>query len=77
VLAIFNLLPIPPLDGSRIVDRLIPYSLRRPWDNFCRMGPIALAAVILVPQFLHVSLLGGPVAWVTSWLEVLLNWLAG
>ena len=77
VLAMFNLLPVPPLDGSRIVDRLIPCSLRRPWDDFCRMGPIALAAVIVLPQILGVSLLAGPVGWVSSWLSVLLNWLAG
>ena len=77
VLAIFNLLPDSAAGRQPDRRRLIPYSLRRPWENFCRMGPIALAAVIVLPTMLGVSLLGGPVAWVTSWLDVLLNWVAG
>src|SRR5688500_7121633 len=32
LLAFFNLLPIPPLDGSRVVDSFIPDSWRGPWD---------------------------------------------
>src|SRR5437867_528717 len=31
LLAFFNLLPIPPLDGSRVVDSIIPDSLRSVW----------------------------------------------
>lgn len=38
-LAIFNLLPIPPLDGSRVVDGLIPTSLRPVWDRLGVLGP--------------------------------------
>jgi Zn-dependent protease len=41
-LAIFNLIPIPPLDGSRIVEWLLPYRLRAGWDAFCRMSPFLL-----------------------------------
>ena len=41
-LAIFNLIPIPPLDGSRIVEWLLPYRLRPGWDAFCRMSPFLL-----------------------------------
>lgn len=49
LLAVFNLLPIPPLDGSRIVDGLVPLNWRPTWDQFQSLGPILLASVILLP----------------------------
>ena len=60
ILATFNALPIPPLDGSRVADALMPQALRPAWEAFCRLGPIALAAVILVPHFAHVDLFYWP-----------------
>jgi len=33
-LAFFNLVPIPPLDGSKILPRFLPYSLRISYDRF-------------------------------------------
>ena len=45
-LAVFNMLPIPPLDGSRIVDGLLSDRLRPAWDAFARIGPIALLVVL-------------------------------
>jgi Zn-dependent protease len=50
-LAIFNLLPIPPLDGSRIADWLMPRGLRPQWEQFASLGPILLLVVIMVPPF--------------------------
>jgi len=47
LLAVFNMIPIPPLDGSRIVDALMPDRLRGIWDAFRGLGPIALAAVVV------------------------------
>ncbi len=51
VLAIFNLLPIPPLDGSRVVDSLMPTGWRPLWNSFSRFGFVLLLALILIPQF--------------------------
>jgi Zn-dependent protease len=48
VLFIFNLLPIPPLDGSRVADGLIPYSMRPMWEQFTRFSWVALLLVIVV-----------------------------
>lgn len=59
-LALFNLLPVPPLDGSRVADALMPETLRPMWEQFYRMGPIALAAVILLPQLMHFNLFAWP-----------------
>jgi Zn-dependent protease len=50
-LAAFNLLPIFPLDGSRIVDGVMPERQREAWERFARMSPILLMVVIFIlPQ---------------------------
>ena len=59
-LAVFNLLPIPPLDGSRIADWLMPRRLRPQWEQFVRIGPIALLVLVMVPPLRNV-LLGWPI----------------
>ena len=55
-LAIFNLIPIPPLDGSRIVDGLIPYGWRPQWESIVRLSPVLLIAVI----YFSSSIISGP-----------------
>jgi Zn-dependent protease len=46
-LAIFNLLPIPPLDGSHVAANLVPYRWRGAWEQFTRIAPFLLIALIL------------------------------
>ena len=53
-LAIFNLLPIPPLDGGRIVDGLLPRRFRTSWDAFASMGPAILFCLLAGLLFLGV-----------------------
>jgi Zn-dependent protease len=51
VLGLFNLLPIPPLDGGRIVAGLLPRSLALPYLRLERWGIlIVLFAVFLLPR---------------------------
>jgi len=33
MLGIFNLIPIPPLDGSKILSAILPYSLQGQWEQ--------------------------------------------
>jgi Zn-dependent protease len=61
-LAVFNMLPIPPLDGSRVADGLMPYRFRPAWERFAAIGPVALLAIIFVPSMFHFSLLSWPMA---------------
>ncbi len=46
-LALFNLIPIPPLDGSRIVDGFLPYRLRPQWERLMAFSPFLLVAVFI------------------------------
>ena len=62
LLALFNLIPVPPLDGSRIADALVPELLRPAWERFYSLGPIALIGLILIPMFLGVRIFEWPLA---------------
>ncbi|MBL6455260.1 site-2 protease family protein [Belnapia sp. T6] len=51
VLGLFNLLPIPPLDGGRIVTGLLPRALALPYARLERFGIlIVLFGVFLLPR---------------------------
>jgi Zn-dependent protease len=45
VLAVFNLLPLPPLDGSHIFRHMLPYNALRIYDS---LGMISLILMLLV-----------------------------
>ena len=51
ILAIFNMLPIPPLDGGRVVTSILPNVLAKPFARLERYGfLILLAIVFLLPM---------------------------
>ncbi len=53
VLGLFNLLPIPPLDGGRIVVGILPEALAMQWARLERAGIlIVLLTVFLLPRAL-------------------------
>lgn len=60
LLAFFNLLPVPPLDGSRVLDALVPDALRPTWVTVQGYGGWILAAVIALPLLLGVDVFAGP-----------------
>ena len=47
--AIFNMLPIPPLDGSHILRNLLPYELARSYEQLERYSFIFLIIIIATP----------------------------
>jgi Zn-dependent protease len=54
VLGVFNLIPIPPLDGSHILANLLPYPQARRYELFiARYGLlVALAAILIASNFI-------------------------
>jgi Zn-dependent protease len=48
ILAAFNLLPIPPLDGSAMVERMLPHRWWPAWLQFRRYSFVVLLAVIFL-----------------------------
>jgi Zn-dependent protease len=50
VLAFFNLIPIPPLDGSHVVAQLLPPRLSHAYQRAGRYGFLVIVALVFVPQ---------------------------
>lgn len=71
-LAIFNMLPVPPLDGSRVLQRFIPTRFQRHWESFNRAGPIAMLVLIV----LGAHFLRGPIGAVSGVLSGLVEAIA-
>ena len=71
-LALFNLLPIPPFDGSHIVEGLMPRSMARSYERLRPLGfPLILILLIvlpwLIPSFDPVGrVVVPPVEWVAE-----------
>jgi Zn-dependent protease len=47
LLAVFNLIPIPPLDGSRILATVLPASLKAPYAKIERYGMIIIFLLLI------------------------------
>jgi Zn-dependent protease len=81
-LALFNLLPIPPFDGSHIVEGLLPDSMARAYARMRGFGmliPIVLLIVLpsLLPGFSVTQYLFAPVDWVLGKYSLLTGFAAG
>ena len=63
LLAAFNLIPVPPLDGSHVVRHMLPESMRRTYDMVGWIGLLLL------------FLLGGPV--ISAFMSPFLNFFTG
>jgi Zn-dependent protease len=61
-LAIFNLIPVPPLDGSRVVAWILPYRLRDQWHALEQFAPFLLLGVF----WFGGRLVAGPIYAVTD-----------
>lgn len=54
----FNLLPIAPLDGSKIVQAFVPLRHEDQFDQFLRMGPYILLGILLSERIIGLDLFG-------------------
>ncbi|MCU1490744.1 MAG: peptidase [Acidimicrobiaceae bacterium] len=70
IIAAFNLIPIPPLDGSALLERLLPASLLP--------GYYRIRSAMILAVFLFVFVFQGAITWllneaITGWFNVVFN----
>lgn len=58
LLFFFNLLPIAPLDGEKVLIYFLPYNAARSYEALRPYGPIILLAIVFVGPFLGFDILG-------------------
>ncbi len=58
MLAIFNLLPVFPLDGSSVIKGLVPASVAARLGDMDRIGVFFLLGAILLDRFAHTNIFG-------------------
>ena len=61
LLATFNMIPIPPLDGSRLVMGLLPRQLAVPYSQLERYG------ILIVMVFIYMGILDAVVLPIVEW----------
>jgi len=82
-LALFNLLPIPPFDGSHIVEGLLPPRAARVYEKLRPFGfPLIFVLLLVVPYFfpqlgIVEAVVGPPVEWAEARFMGLAQWAAG
>jgi len=57
-LAIFNLLPVFPLDGSSVIKGLVPFNIAERLIGLDRFGAFLLIGVVLLDHFANTGILG-------------------
>jgi Zn-dependent protease len=58
ILAIFNLIPLAPLDGSKVVLGILPREMALEYAKLERWGPSILFGIIILDWFMGVGILG-------------------
>ena len=66
LLAIFNMIPVPPLDGSSVLAGVVPEGLAARLDRLRPYGFLVLYALMLTGALSY--LVGPPFAWILKWL---------
>jgi Zn-dependent protease len=68
VLAIFNLVPIPPLDGANVVYGLLPPRQQYSWRTYQQYGPFLLLFILLLAPRVLSTLVFAPAVAIRTFL---------
>ncbi len=74
ILALFNLIPIPPLDGSHVLYHFLPPGIGMRYRELARYGMLLVIAFLFLGGF---TILSAPVRWLTFLLVGLAQGIAG
>jgi Zn-dependent protease len=83
MLALFNLLPIPPFDGSHIVEGVLPERAARAYGKFRKVGFGLLILLLVVVPYVFPEwniverVVLPPVQWAEQGVMALADWVAG
>jgi Zn-dependent protease len=80
--AFFNLLPIPPFDGSHIVEGLLPPSLAQAYGKLRGLGMALFFVLVALSWYGPTSgilghVIGPPIEWMLGRVVSLVDWVAG
>ncbi|MEO1489393.1 MAG: site-2 protease family protein [Pseudomonadota bacterium] len=79
-LGLFNLLPIPPFDGSHIVGGLLPRSVQPYWERLQRLSILMILGVVgytwLFGSGWLVAVLGAPMEWAMGFYLGIADWVS-
>jgi len=83
ILAVFNMIPLPPLDGGRVAVGLLPEVLAIPLARMERYGiPILITLLFLLPAIgdhlnMNLNVVGYVLDRPATWLVRAISWLTG
>ena len=58
VLMVFNLIPIPPLDGSKVIMGFMSYEQAAKYESFSRYGMYVLIGLLFLGSIMNYSIIG-------------------
>jgi Zn-dependent protease len=83
IIAVFNMIPLPPLDGGRVAVGLLPDFLAIPLARSERYGLLILIGLLFIlpmlGEQLHMDLnvVWWVIQWPITWLADAIHWLTG